>query len=147
MGLMLGIPSIAISQDHAGSRHKVRWDTAREIAPKLLAHFLKTGWRKETCLSINIPDLPPEKVSGFSWTRQGNRTTAGVHIDMREDLREHRYFWLTFQDQEPLAKGNSDCAALSRGEVAVTALSLDRSMEVTAPSMSFEDLAAAGADE
>jgi len=145
MGLMLGVPSIAISQDFA-TRKSVRWDTTRAIVPKLLKHFLEVGWRKETCLSVNIPDLPAHEITGFTWARQSPRTTASVHYEKREDMREQDYFWLSLHDREDEAgRGdNSDIAVLNRGEVAVTALSLDRSVDVASPSVIFDDATATG---
>jgi len=138
MGLMLGIPSIAISQVCA-TRATTRWDTSRAVLPKLLKHFLGAGWPKETCLSINIPDRIPNTISGFAWARQGIRTTGHVHIDRREDLREQQYFWMTLHDKDPTAKGGHEHAILRRGDVAVSALSLDRSVEVELPAVKFDE--------
>src|ERR1700675_1397585 len=42
-GLLLGIPSIAISQAFS-DRDAVRWDTARQLAPTVLRRLLKADW-------------------------------------------------------------------------------------------------------
>lgn len=137
-GLLLGVPSIAFSQDYT-TRQNVRWDTARAIVPKLLTHFLAKGWRKDTCLSVNIPDRPAAEISGFTWTRQASRTTAGVTIERREDLREKSYFWINLYDHDKPGKDeNTDDAVLRRGEVTVTPLGLDRSFEVSSPPVIFD---------
>lgn len=144
-GLMLGIPSIAISQDCV-TRQTTKWDTARAIAPKMLNHFLLHGWRKETCLSINIPDLPAKDISGFSWARQCHKNLAGFHIDKREDHREQNYYWLTLVDRTPAHKESSDYTILERGEVSVAVLGQDRSHDVMEPSVSFNEVSDIDAD-
>ena len=137
MGLMLGVPSIALSQV-CTTRKIARWDTARAVAPKLLHHFLTKGWPKETCLSINIPDLPPEKITGFAWARQGIRTMGDVHIDKRQDMREQEYFWMTLHDKDPTTSGDFENAVIRSGKCSVTALTLDRSVEVSLPAVMFD---------
>jgi 5'-nucleotidase len=136
MGLMLGIPSIALSQV-CETRKTARWDTARAITPHLLRHFLDKGWSRDTCLSINIPDLPANKITGFAWARQGMNTTARVIVDQREDLREQTYFWMTLHDKDPTTQGGDENAVLRNGQASVTALSLNRSIEVKQPPVSF----------
>jgi len=137
MGQMLGIPAIALSLSCV-RRAQAKWETARAIGPKILRHFIETGWPENTCLSINIPDRPPEKITGFSWARQGIRTTTHIHVDRRIDMRDQDYFWMTLHDQEPDAKGIFDHEILHRGDVAVTALSLDRSVGVNLPRVVFD---------
>lgn len=137
-GLMLGIPSIAISMECA-SRKNIRWDTARALLPNILHHFLAKGWRKETCLSINIPDLPAEDVKGFSWSRPAPKTIPSFQIEMREDLREKDYFWLYPSHGDATAKNDSDITILARGEISVSALTLDRSVEIKESSIAFDD--------
>jgi 5'-nucleotidase len=72
MGLMLGIPSIGFSQV-CETRKTARWDTARAVTPHLLRYFLAKGWAKDICLSINIPDMPANKVSRY---RRSSRRSA-----------------------------------------------------------------------
>nr|MDP9128705.1 5'/3'-nucleotidase SurE [Pseudomonadota bacterium] len=89
-GLMLGVPSVGISQTFT-VRSEIKWNTARAIAPLLLRHFLSVGWPNELCLSINIPDLPPEAISGFSWATQSQGIIQDVEVDERKDHRDGSY--------------------------------------------------------
>jgi 5'-nucleotidase len=130
-GLLLGVPSIGISLD-CESRKLARWDTARALLPNLLTNFLREGWDKTHCLSINLPDLPPEKVSGLCWTHPARRTIPSFQVEQREDLREKDYFWLYPNSDETFVDHASDIAALQRGNISVTALTLDRSAAVIA---------------
>lgn len=137
-GSMLGIPSIAISQAYGVSRKDIRWDTAKTITSKMLKHFLTHGWQKDTCLSINIPNSPLDKIKKFSWARSAKKNIANIHVDARTDHRDQNYFWLTLAERAVAAEDNTDIAILSRNEVAVTCLGTDRSIAVTEPSIIFE---------
>jgi 5'-nucleotidase len=130
-GLMLGVPSIAISLDCA-SRKAARWDTAREVLPNILSNFLREGWDKNHCLSVNLPDLPADKITGLCWTHPAHKTIPSFQIEKREDLREKDYFWLYPNQDESFVDHGSDLAALERGQVSVTALTLNRSISVIA---------------
>ncbi len=134
--LMLGVPAIAISQAFT-SRDAIRWDTARAILPKTLSHLLARGWRKETVLTINIPDLPAAEVTGLGWARQSQKNIAALEADFRISPRRHEYFWLSVKRQPPIETDNSDSALLKRGKVAVTAMSSDRSLDLGKPDFSF----------
>lgn len=128
--LMLGVPSIAISLDCASRKH-LRWDTARAVLPDILAKLVRDGWSDEHCLSINIPDLPPERVGKIAWTRPAQRTVASFRVEKREDLREKDYFWLYPEHNDDFAASDSDVLALAKGRVSISALALDRSSNIT----------------
>ncbi|HEU0117240.1 MAG TPA: 5'/3'-nucleotidase SurE [Alphaproteobacteria bacterium] len=143
--LLLGIPAIAISMDCV-SRQKVRWDSAKIIVPKMLNHFLAHGWRKDTCLSINIPDRDAKDISGFAWATQSKKNITGIHIEKREDKRNQSYYWQTLVEKTPEADSKSDYAILERGDVSVMALGHGRSVEVHDEDMIFDE-ATVGAEE
>jgi len=136
--LMLGIPAIAISQDGA-TRDAVPWDTARDILPLVLRSVLVEGWRKETALCINIPDLPPEKITGYSWARQAHKNISGIKAYRRVSPRGEEYFWLALNRKPPAEQPDSDYAIMARGEVAITTLGQDRSLASSKPSVSFHE--------
>ncbi len=130
-GVMLGVPSMGISLDCA-SRKVARWDMAREVLPEILASLLREGWDKNHCLSINLPDLPADEIKGICWTHPAHHTMTSFTIQQREDLREKDYFWLYPNSDESHADPNSDVAALARGQISISALTLDRSVSVIA---------------
>ncbi len=138
IALMLDVPAIAISQA-CKDRLQAPWETTRVILPKVLRHLLTQGWRKETCLSVNIPDVPPGKITGFSWARQSQKNVAAIKAEKRISPRHEDYFWLTLTLKTPSGAANSEGAIMRRNEVAVTALSLDRSVEIAKPSVAFGD--------
>lgn len=134
--LILGTPAMAISQA-AISRADVPWITAREILPRLMQDLLKTGWRKETCLSINIPDMPADRIAGYSWARQSHKSIAAIRTEKRTSPRGQDYFWLSLEAKNPVPNPHSEIAILRRGEIAITALSPDRSVHVDREPVSF----------
>jgi len=136
--LMLDVPAIAISQSYK-DRQQVPWQTTRAVLPRILHHLLTQGWRKETCLSINIPDLPADKITGFSWARQSHKNISSLKAEKRVSPRQEEYYWLSLARKTPAGTPNSEGAIMRRNEVAVTALSLDRSVEITKPSFAFSD--------
>ncbi len=127
IGLMLGVPSIAISQSCA-NRKDVRWDTARTHLPTVLQLLLQQGWRKETCVSVNLPDADPDQVHDVAWTRSGQKNISGFKVEARDDLRDGSYFWLALQRGNPEPDNASDLAALKRNQIALSCLALDRSI-------------------
>ncbi len=137
--LMHDIPAIAVSQE-AASHDTVPWETTRAILPLVLMRLLREGWKKGTCPSLNIPDLPPEKIMGYSWARQGSKNINRIDVDKRTSPRGREYYWLHVKSPrtcEP--QSNNEEAALKRGDVSIVAISLDRSIEIDEPSVSFKD--------
>ncbi len=144
--LVLGVPGIAISQARS-AKHKTPWSSTRAVLPKVLKHLLSEGWRKETCLSINIPDAKPEEITGFSWARQAQKSIETITATKRASPDHEDYYWLVKTRKTPVHAMNSEAAIMRRNEVAVTALSLDRSVEVLKPSVSFLDIALTDNDQ
>jgi 5'-nucleotidase len=134
--LILGVPAIAVSQARSPKGEPL-WDTTRDVLPKVLTHLLSSGWRKETCLSINIPDLPAPEITGFSWARQSQKTIEAYAAKRRVNPKREEYFWIVNDRKTPLAAPNGDIAIMHRGEVAVTPLTLDRSIDIGKPSVLF----------
>jgi 5'-nucleotidase len=123
-GLMLGVRSMGISLDCL-SRKKLRWDMARAVLPKLITDLVGEGWEDQYCLSVNLPDLPSEQIKGVTKTRPAMHTVPSFHVEKREDLREKEYFWL-YPGHADDTHPDTDCAALSRGEISVSGLTLAR---------------------
>ena len=63
-----------------------------------------------------------------------SRGCAGpsFQVEQREDLRERDYFWLYPNEDDTYADSGSDLAALQRGEISVSALTLDRGVTIMA---------------
>jgi 5'-nucleotidase len=127
-GMMLGVPSIALSQAWT-DRAYVRWETATRLAPGIVRRLLKIGWSAGTCLSINFPDLPPDQAGPLTLARQGAGSIEGIDVEARTDPRGFTYCWLSFRRGERDQGPESDVEALKAGRVVVTPLRYDRTDE------------------
>jgi 5'-nucleotidase len=127
-GMMLGIPSIALSQAWT-DRANVPWRTAATLGPEVVRRMLAIGWGASTCLNINFPPLPSEKVGPLTLARQGPGLIQAMQVETRTDPRGLVYHWITFRrgprDQGP----ESDLEALEKGNIVVTPLRYDRTDE------------------
>jgi 5'-nucleotidase len=127
-GMMLGIPSIAMSQAWTDRAH-VRWETAARLAPGIVRRLMQIGWAAGTCLSVNFPDLPPEKAGPLTLARQGAGSVEGMEVEPRTDPRGFTYYWVSFRRGERDQGAESDIEALNAGRVVVTPLHYDRTDE------------------
>jgi 5'-nucleotidase len=127
-GMLLGIPSIALSQAWT-DRANVRWETAAALGPEIVRRLLALGWTAQSCLNVNFPDLPASEVGPLTLTRQGPGLIQGMQVETRTDPRFLTYHWISFRrgprDQGP----ESDVEALHAGRIAVTPLHYDRTDE------------------
>jgi 5'-nucleotidase len=127
-GMMLGIPSIALSQAWT-NREAVRWETAAALGPRIVQELMNIGWSKGTCLSVNFPDLPANEAGPLTLARQGAGSVEGMEVEPRTDPRGYTYYWVSFRRGDRDQGPESDVAALNAGRVVVTPLRYDRTDE------------------
>jgi len=127
-GMLLGIPSIALSQAWT-DRANARWDTAAALGAGVVRQLLAVGWGAATCLNVNFPDLPAADCAPLTLARQGPGLIQGLQVETRTDPRGLTYHWISFRrgprDQGP----ESDVDALAAGRIVVTPLQYDRTDE------------------
>ena len=127
-GMLLGIPSIALSQGLTDRAH-VRWDTAAALGAGVVRRLLAIGWGASTCLNVNFPDLPAPDCGPLTLARHGPGLIQGLQVETRTDPRGLTYHWISFRrgprDQGP----ESDVEALAGGHIVVTPLRYDRTDE------------------
>ena len=127
-GMMLGIPSIALSQAWT-DRSKVPWETAATLGPGIVRQLLSIGWGAATCLNVNFPDRPPAEALPLKLARQGPGLIQSMQAEERTDPRGLVYHWIYFR-RGPREQGpESDVEALQQGHVVVTPLRYDRTDE------------------
>jgi 5'-nucleotidase len=127
-GMMLGVPSIALSQAWT-DRAQIRWDTAATLGPEVVRRLLAIGWGAATCLSVNFPDLPAAQAGPLTLARQGAGSVQGMNVEPRTDPRGLTYYWVGFRRGERDQGPESDIEALNSGRVVVTPLRYDRTDE------------------
>ncbi|MGH7030107.1 MAG: 5'/3'-nucleotidase SurE [Stellaceae bacterium] len=127
-GMMLGIPSIALSQAWT-DRAQIRWDTAAALGQDIVRRLMAIGWGAATCLSVNFPDLPADEAGPLTLARQGAGSVQGMAVEARTDPRGLTYYWVSFRRGEREQGPESDIEALKAGRVVVTPLRYDRTDE------------------
>jgi 5'-nucleotidase len=129
-GTLLGVRSIAMSLtvgfDPEGKQH---WKTPLEHGPGLVEKLLAATWAPGVLMSINYPDLAPEKVAGVVATFQGRRDQGGLHIEERADTWGDPYFWVGYERRLAEPPAGSDLRAIADGMISITPLSLNLTHE------------------
>lgn len=128
-GLLLGIPSIALSQAfrHADA---LKWSTAARMAPPLISELYRRGWPDDVCLNINFPDIDADQVAGVRFCRPARGGISGVEVDARRDSRDQPYYWLGFRHAaNEVTVPDSDVDTLRRGHIAISPLHFERSID------------------
>ena len=124
-GMLLGLRSIALSQVFSDP-DKVRWETARSLAPGVLRRLLAAPWGGETCLNVNFPDFAPENARPLVATTQGVGLVRSIDVCPHVDPRGIPYFWLQFQRGPRDNPEDSETAIVGAGGIAVTPLRFER---------------------
>jgi 5'-nucleotidase len=129
-GLLLGLPSIALSQTFT-DRKNVRWDTARALAPGVIRQLLAIEHAQPVCLNVNFPDIDAASAGPLTPTKQGVGLVQGIDVLPQTDPRGLDYHWLRFQRGPRENAPDSETAVVASGRVSVTPLYFDRTDEAT----------------
>lgn len=121
-GTILGVPSIAVSQD--GADGVFRFRTAAAYALRVAHAVLEFGLPEETLLNVNVPDLPLGAVAGVRLTCLSRRRFDEPIIE-KVDPHGRKYFWIAGTRVAWSRREDSDHEAIRRGLVSVTPLHLD----------------------
>jgi 5'-nucleotidase len=124
-GAFLGIPSVAVSLD---TRSHPDFRFAARFSGEIIRFIRQNGLKERTALNVNIPALPPEKIGGVSFTRQGVARFR-EKFERRIDPRGNVYYWLS--GETPLEEGNpdADARALKEKRITITPISYDLTCE------------------
>ncbi len=86
-GTLLGIPSVAFSQEVAEG---YSFERAAAFAGRFIAELLSATLRPDLLLNVN---LPAGELQGLSFTRLGRRVYKQVVVE-KEDPRGRKYYWI-----------------------------------------------------
>jgi 5'-nucleotidase len=119
-GALLGVPSIAVSQERTAGAYDFRHSAA--AAAKIAAIVLRDGIiGPQTFLSLNVPSGTPK---GFRLTVQARRNHVTT-VDERVDPRGRAYYWIEEGENEWEPHDRSDFQAVRDGYISVTPLQPD----------------------
>ncbi len=118
-GTLLGIPSVAFSQEIAeGFSFEPAARFARQVAELLLGQLQELP--RDLLLNVNVP---AGAIQGVRFTRLGRRTYKQSVIE-KLDPRGRKYYWIAGVPQWHAGEG-TDYEAVSTGRISVTPLHLD----------------------
>lgn len=127
-GTILGIPSIALSQNLNRARGEVDdiFAASRAHGADVIRRILKAGdFGRDRLVNVNFPGCEPHEVKGVEITHQGQRDQDLLKIERRVDGRGNSYFWIMFGHGEYQSVEGADLAAVRAGRISVTPLKID----------------------
>lgn len=127
-GVLLGIPSVALSQDKLPEA-KPEWHTAEAQCLPVLQALFDAGLPPECCLNVNFPNLPDGQVKGIRVTRQGIGKVKGMTVTPTTDPHGEDYFWLRVEHGITDLPEHSEVSAVAAGYVSVTPLTWERTSQ------------------
>jgi 5'-nucleotidase len=120
-GYLLGIPSVAVSLTSKAGEH---FDSAIEVALKIVERLARAPFGEPVLLNVNVPDIAPESLRGFEVTRLGKRHKAEPVIKLTTPRGEDAY-WIGPAGAAADAGPGTDFHAVENGRVSVTPLRMD----------------------
>ena len=120
-GRLLGIPAIAVSLASQCGHH---FDTAAQVARRLVVRLVGHPLDSNVILNVNVPDVPLDTLNGIRATRLGHRHRSEPVIRML-DPRGEPVYWVGPSGPEQDAGPGTDFDALRAGCVSVTPLQVD----------------------
>ena len=120
-GRLLGLPAIAVS---LASRRCEHFDTAAQVASRLVEQIAECPLDSNVILNVNVPDVEPGALRGFRATRLGHRHRSEPVVRMT-DPRGGTIYWVGPSGAEQDAGPGTDFDAVRAGFVSVTPLHVD----------------------
>ena len=120
-GAILGIPSIAVSQE---GRETFRFPVAADYAARIVRLVLEQGLPDETLLNVNVPNRALRSIKGVRVTCLSRRRFDNPIIE-KLDPHGRKYFWIAGTRVSWSRSKNADHEALEEGRVSVTPIHLD----------------------
>jgi 5'-nucleotidase len=120
-GTILGVPSIAISQE---AEHHYRYQVGAVYAVRVAKAVLSYGLPEETLLNVNVPDCALQSIAGVKVTSLSRRRFEDPIVE-QVDPRGRKYYWIAGTRVTWERQKDSDHEAIRRKIVSVTPLHLD----------------------
>lgn len=123
-GTILGVPSIAVSQESDRKGRKFRFEGAAAYALRVARAVLRYGLPAETLLNVNVPDRPKASIRGVKVTSLSRRRFEDPIVE-KMDPHGRKYYWIAGTRVSWDRRKDSDHEAVRLGMVSVTPLHLD----------------------
>jgi 5'-nucleotidase len=123
-GRFLGYPAVAMSLVLVESRQQHYYDTAGEVAIRLVKQLQQDPLPADTILNVNVPDCPWSEIRGFEVTRLGHRHRAEAVVKTM-DPRGREMYWIGPAGAEQDAGPGTDFHAIRRNFISITPIHVD----------------------
>jgi 5'-nucleotidase len=120
-GTILGIPSIAVSQE---GRERFRFEVGARYAVRIARLVLERGLPDETLVNVNVPDRPLSAVRGVRITCLSRRRFDNPIIE-KVDPHGRSYYWIAGTRVSWSRSKDADHEAIAEGLVSLTPMHLD----------------------
>jgi 5'-nucleotidase len=112
-----GFPAFAISLSRGDN---LQFGDAAKFAVLLAGKFSSSAFPANTCLNVNLPNLPREKIKGVMITYTASRTETNT-IEERYD-NGRQYYWLVRKRVNKPTDGGTDSWAVEQGNISISSL-------------------------
>ncbi|MBM4123706.1 MAG: 5'/3'-nucleotidase SurE [Nitrospira sp.] len=123
-GTILGVPSIAVSQEGRRDGRNFQFGAAAFYARRMAKAVLRLGLPAETLLNVNVPDRPRRSIAGVKVTCLSRRRFEDPIVE-KVDPHGRKYYWIAGTRVSWERRKDADHDALRRGLVSVTPIHLD----------------------
>lgn len=119
---VLDVPGVAVSL--ASYRQRGDFSGAADFIKRFVPYVVEKGLPVGTLLNVNCPSLPPEKIQGVVYTRQGKSYWDDT-FEERRDPHNRPYYWL--KGTYHLVESNEDVddIALHSDKISISPLHYD----------------------
>lgn len=128
---LMGVPSIALSQDFDEHGGKPDWAVAREYLPKVLQSLAGQSIERNVVINVNFPVPKQGMVPQIRVLPQGHYTVVDQELVNCVDPRGKAYFWIGPPPRRDEQDQTKDMGALKAGHITVTPLSLNLTHQPT----------------
>jgi 5'-nucleotidase len=118
---LYGLKAIAVS---IAGRTSLHYDQAALFTEKVAEQVIRNGLPPGTCLNINVPDMPLEKIAGIRISRQGIGF-FDEYIKKRVDPRDRIYYWHGCDAKPAGGNPDIDANALCDNHISITPIKCD----------------------
>ncbi len=123
-GVFQGVPAVAVSLDLRPGDQARYWQTAGEVARKVVKRVIEHGLPKRTLLNVNVPNRRTDELAGLKVTALGQRQYS-ARVDTRKDPFGRTYYWIGGEHQVFADVDGTDGPAIEAGYATITPLEPD----------------------
>jgi len=124
-GAFLGIRSAAIS---LATLRDPDFRFAARFSKEIIRFMMESDLKDGTALNVNIPAVPPEKITGVCLARQGT-SRFEERFERRNDPRGNVYYWLMGEKFIENGNPDNDSVALKQNKITITPIHYDLTSE------------------